>query len=246
MYLCRWLPLIMVLVVGMVASAGPNRPMRNSSPDVGHTIQARKLLADDPALAGWNLGVFVTDRVAVLWGPAPSAEVAFRAEERLRTMIELIAVHNKLYVSESIEPVREAPGIDNPQRVLPTLLAPRLPMDPRLQLGAPAQLTAQEQAVWKKPTPMAPIQIQVRSPELLPESQPMKLPSGDPAERELDAAIRTLLQTKAAYRSVDFVVQGRRVYLKSSDSDALHEASRAIARMPNVDGVVLVDKTGPR
>jgi hypothetical protein len=252
---CRWLLLVVILIFGTVASAGPDRPAREPSPDVTHTIQARKLLADDPELANWNLGVFVTDRVAVLWGPAPSAEVAFRAEERLRTMIELVGVQNKLFVCESIEPVRAAPAADVPLRVLPTILPSKLPMDPRLTLGAPAMLTAQEKEEPKngqmpssRKAKSPPVQIQIIPLESLPEALPRKLPSGDPAELELAAAIRMLLQTKPAYRSVEFLVQGRRVYLRSTDpdTDALHEASRAIARLPNVDGVVLVDKTHPR
>jgi len=47
---------------------------------------------------------------------------------------------------------------------------------------------------------------------------------------------------------VRFAVEDRRVYLKAADqdSDALHEAARGIARLPNVEGVVLPDRTSPR
>ena len=57
--------------------------------------RARKLLADDPDLETFNIGVSVQNRVATLWGPVPSIEVAFRAELVLRTMFELTAVRQR-------------------------------------------------------------------------------------------------------------------------------------------------------
>jgi BON domain len=243
----RWL-LVACLMYFAVASAraGQTRVLGGPSRDVEQTIQARKVLADDPQLASCNIGVTVTDRVAVLWGPVPSAEVAFRAELCLKALNQLVEVRNELVVSEPLEPTRRPFRLDNPPQFLPELLPPRLPEEPRPLSGAPAFLMGQDKgdpqkvratsAAKKIPLEIAPPQATAKA--------------GEPTEgdQELAAAIRILLQSKTTYNAVQFAVQNRRVYLKTSnqDSDALHEAARAIARLPNVDGVVLVENTLPR
>src|SRR3979490_16022 len=68
----------------------------NETFDLWQTVQARKLLMDDPQLGPLDLGVQVTSRVAVLWGPVPSRELAYRAEQRLRTLYDLVEVRNRL------------------------------------------------------------------------------------------------------------------------------------------------------
>src|SRR5437868_600958 len=94
--------------VGLIASvdAGQRRIPSETVRDVQHTLQARKLLSDDPDLAPFNIGVTVTDRVAVLWGPVPSAEVAFRAELCVKTMVALVEIRNELFVCDLSEPTR--------------------------------------------------------------------------------------------------------------------------------------------
>ena len=79
-------------VLAAPISAGPVRKAGDPSRDLRQTTQARTLLLQDPALAEYNIGVIVQDRVAILWGPVPSAEVAFRAELCLRAMLELTEV----------------------------------------------------------------------------------------------------------------------------------------------------------
>lgn len=106
-----------------MVQAGPARIGGDPMRDVRATIQARKLLADDPELAKWNISVSVRDRVATLWGSVPSAEIAFRAELRLKAMIELTEVRNELFVSDLVKPMRVPLKIDNP----PSLIAPELP-----------------------------------------------------------------------------------------------------------------------
>lgn len=125
----------MVMTASLVsmtqAEAGPLRVVGDPNRDARQTIQARKLLAEDPDLAGWNLGVTVRDRVATLWGPAPSAEVAFRAELALKTMIELSEVRNELFLSDQLKPMRVPLKIDNPPLFLPDRVPPPLPKLPR-------------------------------------------------------------------------------------------------------------------
>src|ERR1022692_3169962 len=134
---CLVAVMILMVTLGSPAGAGQNRIIGDASRDVRQTMQARKLLADDPELASLNIGVTVSDRVAVLWGPVPSAEAAFRAELCLKTMIELAEVHNELFVKDSLEPMRGPLKIDSPPQFLPDLLPPRLPEQPRPIFGAP-------------------------------------------------------------------------------------------------------------
>jgi hypothetical protein len=79
----------------------------------------------------WNIGVTVRNRVATLWGPVPSAEVAFRAELCLKAMIELTEVKNDLVLSEHVKPMRVPLKIDNPPSLIPPALPPLLPSTPR-------------------------------------------------------------------------------------------------------------------
>lgn len=76
---------VMVFLLGccvgpLMASAGRAviRRDADASRDLLQTVQARKLLMEDPNLADLNIGVIVKDRVAFLWGPVSSAEIAFR------------------------------------------------------------------------------------------------------------------------------------------------------------------------
>lgn len=190
--------------------------------DSRHTLQARRLLLEDPDLASFNIGVVVTNRVAVLWGPVPSAEVAFRAQVCLKAMVDLVKVKNETFVSDLSEPMRKPLKIDVPPQMLPDKVPPKLPMDARPIIGAPGVLTAKKPAV-----------------EVLPPA---------PAEPSLTDAIRSFLSSDPAFRKVEFAVKERRVYLKATDNDgdALHEAARGISRLPNVEGVVLVDNLPPR
>ena len=98
--------------------------------EVFKAFQKAALLAVCAAL---NLGVTVKDGIAVLWGPVPSVELSFPAEARLRALIELIDVRNRL----EIEPDGWGPLWHlAPPRILPERLPPPLP-GVRPPLGVP-------------------------------------------------------------------------------------------------------------
>ncbi len=220
--------MILFLASAMAAHAGPSRIIGGDTErDLRHTMQARQLLADEPDLAGLNIGVSVQNRVATLWGPVPSAEAAFRAELVVKTMFELTAVRNELFVSELVEPKRTPLRIENPpkQKQLPEVIPPKLP-DLRSMSGAPGVLTGSE----KRPS-LPPILG-------LPQAE---TPSAS-RDEQLTAAVLRVLSEKAMYRDVQFIVKDGRVYLRtlSSDMDALQAASREVSLLPNVAGVTLV------
>jgi hypothetical protein len=86
--------------------------------DLQLTVQARRILAQDAELGPLNLGVNVQDGAATLWGMVPSAKLASRAIDRLKTMSSLEQVRSEL----SIEP-------------LPDIIAGRPPPLPPIHFG---------------------------------------------------------------------------------------------------------------
>ncbi len=232
------------------AQAGQNRIDGDTARDVRQTMEARKLLADEPDLEAFNIGVSVQNRVATLWGPVPSIEVAFRAELVLRTMFELTAVRNELFVCELVEPMRKKPlRIDNPPRLLPDLAPPKLPVLPRLLPGAPGVLMGSEnKRPVSQPTAKAkPLPVLPRIEANIPAPAPAPAPATD-GDQQLVTAVRNLLAANASFAQVQFIVKDGRVYLRTigPDADSLQEAARVVARLPNVAGVVLVEQDSPR
>jgi hypothetical protein len=106
-------------------------------------------------------------------------------------------------------------------------------------------LTGQNRATSKVPA----AQTAGQAKNLAAESKPgdtagRAKPGNDAGEPDLTKAIRALLQRSPAFASVQFSVQGSRVFLRSSESnqsDVLQAAARIIARMPNVTGVIVLD-----
>ena len=237
---CRGLMAGLVLMVSTVsAQAQPRAIIGDPLRDARHTMQARKLLFNDAELASVNIGVIVTDRVALLWGPVPTAEVAFQAELCLRGMIELVEIRNELVVNDLLQPARTPLKIDIAPQFLPERLPPKLPPLPRPILGAPGEFTGQERVNKES------VNVKVLSPAPLPM---LGLPQLDESQLEFAGVIRSYLQSKLGFGSIQFEIKDRRVYLKAGDADAetLHEAARGLARLPSVEGVILLDKTSPR
>ena len=98
--------------------------------DLDQTMECRRLLLEDPILGRLNLGVRVKNRVAVLWGPAPSREISRRAEQCLRTMIELADVKNEMHLAPDADWGSPNGNLKMPQ-VLPDRLPPVLPRPAR-------------------------------------------------------------------------------------------------------------------
>jgi osmotically-inducible protein OsmY len=233
------------LLTAASARAGPSRFDDDAGRDLRQTMEARKLLADEPDLEAINIGVTVHNRVATLWGPVPSIEVAFRAELVLRSMFELTAVRNELFVSELVEPMRKPLRIDNTPRNVPEMAPPKLP---RALPGAPGLLTGNEN---KRPVPQPTAKEKPIVPDSLPRIPPIdtNVPAASiDGDAVVASAVRGLLSENAAFHQVQFIVQDGRVYLRTlgSDTEALRQAARAVSRLQNVAGVTLVGQETPR
>lgn len=152
---------------GSTASAADDEILR----DLWLTVQARKQLLDDPELAQLNIGVKVSRRIATLWGPVPSAPLALRAEQRVRVLIELIAVQNRLIIVPDVPPLPVAP---NGPQFLPDQLPPALPRPPFDLPAAPkttALTAAPHAAVTSFSSPQTP-----SATALLPSDRRVRLP----------------------------------------------------------------------
>ena len=162
--------LLTIVAVASVAS-GQNRIDDNALRDVRQTIQARKRLADVPELAELNIGVIVVNRVAVLWGPVPSAAEAFRAEVCLRTMIELADVRSELLVSEPLDLIRRPLKINRPPQLVPDRLPPFATKESSSIFAAPGVVTGQAPLETKLPSAAPktqPLEIKAAPPEIAP------------------------------------------------------------------------------
>jgi hypothetical protein len=130
---------LVLALISMPCSAGvisvPPPMDRTTERDVMLTILARRALLLDAELAPLNLGVHVRNRVATLWGPVPSPELAFKAEARLRGLLELLAVRSELIVA----PGSAWSAAPLPPGVLPPPPPPALPGLPR-EMPAPPPL----------------------------------------------------------------------------------------------------------
>jgi hypothetical protein len=159
-------------LLGIACGAGvitaPNAPgsarSEAATRDLGLTIQARRALLGDKELGSLNLGVQVRNRVATLWGPVPTVELAFKAEICLRELIELTEVRNQLFVTGD-----DAPASGPPQSSVPTFLplaAP--PVLPGLPTDNPSAA----------PPPAAPAPVvQPPPPDEEIELPPLRLPN---------------------------------------------------------------------
>src|ERR1700722_16009528 len=89
------------------ASAGELGAQEVSPRDLSRELQVLQALHNDMKLAPLNLGVKVQGRVAILWGPVPTRELAERAVLVVKKLPEIGEVQNQLmvqYRDETIYP----------------------------------------------------------------------------------------------------------------------------------------------
>jgi hypothetical protein len=106
--------------------------------DLALTLRARRTLQEDNTLASYNLGVWVENGVAKLWGGVPNSEVGRQAVARLKGVAGIREVHSQLHTM----PLPEVPlaighsvgygprSVPPPPPVVPTA-APTAPVSPR-------------------------------------------------------------------------------------------------------------------
>lgn len=93
----------------VVAQARPT-PILPADSDPLLTAKVRAALAAEPDLAGLNLLVSVTDRVAVVGGPVPDEALPARVEQVLRTVPGLAEVKVSCWVTPADDPLKDLVG----------------------------------------------------------------------------------------------------------------------------------------
>jgi hypothetical protein len=101
----------------------PAQPGDYTFLDLELSLRARRALREDAALNVPNLGVAVRNRVATLWGEAPSAELARLAENRLRQVLGLTSIRNEM----RIKPGADEAKTSSPLQRRPFLAEPVIP-----------------------------------------------------------------------------------------------------------------------
>ena len=225
----------------VLAVAGRVNGQETSPRDLARELQVLHVLHNDAQLRPLNIGVKVRDRVAILWGPVPTRDLAERAVAVVKKLPEIGEVQNQLMVQYGEEtvypPMPLVPGSaprknDLPPRPPPESLAP-----PVVDL------------VWQPVNPEAPATPSVA---LLPSltsqpgrtgtvSRPRDKLTEAPDAAAISGAVQSLIQGEERYRRVRYEVRQGQVFLggvvnRWSD---LRELSVAVTHIPGVDGVVL-------
>ncbi len=239
--MCRTLTCgLLLLLPGPLLGQG-----RTLAPDVLQTCEARKALLQDTVLGPLNLGVKVTNRVAVLWGPVPSAQIAGQAVSLLQKVPGLIAVRNEL-------------EIDPDLNLLPQYLPEILPQESRLP-PSPAQLTTRTRGeVADGQLPMAGGIKAGGQSTVLPTAMPgmpdhkeiemilpsLRIPTGEPEIHRTPPEAIARLQKDSRFARIQVRLQAGQATLRADGnlSPSLHEFARLISRIPGIDRVVVEEK----
>jgi BON domain len=209
------------------------------------TILARQALQEDPALAPLHLGVRVRNGVAILFGPVPSPELARRAVGRLHDLPALTGVRNELFpdpwgevpFTAGVGPTPRLPGRATSRSDDERWPGPQPPGEASpWTASAPSARSAPRSGDEGTPTAIPPIAIPVPAP---PSASSTPRAADQP--EGVEEAARRLQQGEERFRRVRVAVQGSRVILSGAVPawGDLYELSRAITRIPGVDGVTI-------
>jgi hypothetical protein len=100
----RLLTFLVIAVASLSESQGSIAAPPNID-DILLTLKARQLFYQDEQLRPYNIGIQVVDRVAILFGSIPKAELVQRAETKLRGIFEIRDIRNELNVSPALPPL---------------------------------------------------------------------------------------------------------------------------------------------
>lgn len=214
-------------------------------------LQARQLLMEDEALAPLSLGVSVRAGVAIVWGTAPSADLARKAEERLRQMPALAGVQNQVRVDPKGDPILDLHNqiyYLRQQTSMTSTVRPDAPSETATLTGRPGgPETAPTPTESTGPKPgivlLAPIAVP-SSPAAGPRETGGAIqspPASGLPTSSLMASIDRLRQQNPRFRQVQPQLSGGVVRLHGSVAgwDDLFELARSISHLPGVERVIL-------
>jgi osmotically-inducible protein OsmY len=242
-----------VAIAGEQPEARAPAEANNVSSDFKLEIQALAALGKDKELGPLNLSLRVSNRVAELSGPVPSAELGRRAIELVEAIPGLRGVRNKqLYITR-------APRSE--QRLA-------LPLEDgkptQTRSASPGILSARDPAPWSPESPRVSQRSSDPEPHtatlLAPEAvasparapEPGRLtanPRPFPKPPSIDVSLDRLRQSDRRFRAIRTEVQGATVRIYTGDTSGEHimAFARAVTHLPGVERVVVKDTSaGPR
>jgi hypothetical protein len=237
--------LALPVALGLSAAAGAARAGESADSaarrDLRHTLAARRALLRDPALATLNLGVKVHDRVAVLWGPVPSAEVRQRALEVLRAVPDLLAV-------------RDESHLDVPDEAPPEFLPEFAPALPGLWRGdswrgqltrrpdEPAPVAVPENVRFR-PAPPEGDEANPAAEAVLPSVLVPATSAVPPGAAGLREALDRLVASEQRFHRLRAEPRGAEVHVSgtAAHGEDLQAFARRAARLPGVERVIVGD-----
>jgi hypothetical protein len=218
---------------------------REIAPDVLQTYEARKALFRDQ-----NLGVKVTKRVAVLWGPVPSAEIAGRAVSLLEKLPGLVAVRNELDIDPELNQAplflpetlpQESRLPKSSQAPAATLTTRSLEKDDVREKKAGGQSSAGFGAVALPATPIPGMPDHREIEIVLPS---LRIPTVEPEIHRTPEEAIAALQKDGRFAPIQVRLQaGLATVSAAADiSQNLHEFARLISRIQGIDRVVVQER----
>jgi hypothetical protein len=229
------LALCMCMLTAAANTARAEPPVLTMEGDIRQELQARQALAQDSELGPLNLGVRVRQRVAVLWGPVPSADLGKRAVELVKRLPELIDVHSELHVQPVADPVLD-------------YLPPMQPPPMGQPWGAPPTRPAvvfTNHSARSLPEPSSRAFQDSEAEPVLPAIRIPRSSSGPVAESTtgppLIEAVMRVQRGDARFRQLRPEVQGALVRLHGDAGcwADIHELARRLTAVPGVERVVL-------
>jgi hypothetical protein len=228
------------------ADAPPPANAKDAYRDLQLTVHIRRALREEEALASVNVGVRVRDGVAVLWGPAPSAEVIAKAVARAAQVQGIFSVRNELYVTapdRNLDPIPIPLIAPDPQRSASASPDPASGSLSSLTTTAREALdagTANDSSTTTSSPPAshAPLPDE-QTADHSPRARPVSRPASTPPE-VLAAAVARVRAGEPRFRTLRIDVRGGTVVVAGSadrEEDVMALA-RLISRLPGVDRVV--------
>jgi osmotically-inducible protein OsmY len=223
--------LSLVLVFPGFDPARATEPPAAGGRDWQLTLRARQALLQDERLAGYNLGVSVRDRVAILWGPVPSLDLAHRAEERLRAVPGLAGVRSELQV--------EPDGVTSPGQPTSRKAARK-----RVPISGALTGTAARSSIGPEVVSLPPIEIPAERTQPLAVAPLLAQSSSSTND---DARLERLvgqIQQRQQFRGIRPVVFRGLVYLygPKGRSQDLFEMAQLVADLPGVKRVIVKEE----
>ncbi|MFO0927358.1 MAG: BON domain-containing protein [Gemmataceae bacterium] len=251
-----WMASTLVLMLSTLPARAVDAPPRPPTSALGKirdlavTVRARRALQEDSVLGALNLGVWVENGVASVWGPVPSDEVGRRAIEKLRTVAGVADIrvdfhHRPRDPDHLLADLTPRPG-EALARI--DVYKPDSGRVESLPMPRPTPQPA-ELAVATAPRPPAPAAVRDReTPRLLaprPVASVRRQPEAEVVRRPRASLADQVDQVRRAdprFRDIPVRLRGTAVEVRRGDADdAATDLANRLRRIPGVTDVLLTD-----